>query len=296
LEELAPLKENYPSLTGDEGDHPMTECATFADNIKGQGYSFQSGWHFINEPYYPDGDNNYPFEMPDHDIVDALDTLTQWLSNDGTAYKSSYYYTTIKNYFPDEDNARSFALRLVIHYVGDIHQPLHSTALVNDTYPNGDAGGNYEHLPNICGASNLHAVWDSTGYSYCGFPDLPLSTTDWSWYSQEASAIASSYPIDKSKLHDGDFQAWADQSFELAKSQTYPGKNLKHFDLNCRRCCQRGAFGRIRHGSRGHLEDANHVRRLPPEQLDAADLRIEQLIRHPAVSTQIILRYSPNNF
>jgi hypothetical protein len=35
LDELAPLKENYPSLTGDEKDHPMTECATFADNIKG---------------------------------------------------------------------------------------------------------------------------------------------------------------------------------------------------------------------------------------------------------------------
>lgn len=78
-------------------------------------------------------------------------------------------------------------------------------------------------MPNICGASNLHAVWDSVSYSYCGFPDLPLDSTDWSWYTKEASSIASAYPINKNNLNNGDFQAWADQSFELAKSQTYPG-------------------------------------------------------------------------
>jgi len=31
--------------------------------------------------------------MADTDIVQALDSLVQWLSYDGTAYKSSYYYT-----------------------------------------------------------------------------------------------------------------------------------------------------------------------------------------------------------
>ncbi len=40
LDVLAYLESSYASLTKDEGDHPFTECATFADNIKGQGYSF----------------------------------------------------------------------------------------------------------------------------------------------------------------------------------------------------------------------------------------------------------------
>ena len=40
LDELAPLKADFPSLTYDEGEHPMTECATFADNIKALGYSW----------------------------------------------------------------------------------------------------------------------------------------------------------------------------------------------------------------------------------------------------------------
>jgi hypothetical protein len=30
----------------------------------------------------------------------------------------------------------------VVHLVGDIHQPLHSVALYNLTYPKGDIGGN----------------------------------------------------------------------------------------------------------------------------------------------------------
>jgi hypothetical protein len=40
LSVLAPLKKDYPSLTSDEGSHPFTECALFADNIKGKGYSW----------------------------------------------------------------------------------------------------------------------------------------------------------------------------------------------------------------------------------------------------------------
>jgi len=220
LAELAPLKENYPSLTEDEGDHPMTECATFADNIKGQGYSFQAPWHFKDQPYYPDGVKS--FDEPTENIVDALSCFTEWLSNSGTTYQDSYYYKTVKNYFPDEEDARSFALRLIIHYAGDIHQPLHATTEVSNAYPNGDAGGNYEHLPNICGASNLHAVWDSLAYKYCGFVDLPMTSDDWTWYSETASSLAHEYPIDKSQMYDGDFQQWATLSYEIATKDVYP--------------------------------------------------------------------------
>jgi hypothetical protein len=37
---LAPLKADYPTLTKDESSNPFTECALFADNIKGEGYSW----------------------------------------------------------------------------------------------------------------------------------------------------------------------------------------------------------------------------------------------------------------
>jgi len=54
---------------------------------------------------------------------------------------------------------------MIIHYIGDLHQPLHAVALVNSTYPSGDMGGNKEYLPtNACGATNLHSAWDSVGF------------------------------------------------------------------------------------------------------------------------------------
>ena len=33
-------------------------------------------------------------------------------------------------------------------------------------------GGNLENLPDIGGATNLHAAWDSVIYSYCGYATL----------------------------------------------------------------------------------------------------------------------------
>jgi len=73
LDELVALQESNPELTKDEKDHPMTECALFADNIKGQGYSFQSGWHFIDKPYLDEPGTtiaDFPkFEMDQYDIV-----------------------------------------------------------------------------------------------------------------------------------------------------------------------------------------------------------------------------------
>jgi hypothetical protein len=222
LAELAPLKENYPSITGDEGDHPMTECATFADDIKGQGYSFQSAWHFKDSPYFPDG--TMPYDQPEEDIVGALKCFTDWLSYNGNEYLDNFYYKTVKNYFPDEEDARSFALRMIIHYVGDIHQPLHATTQISPSYPNGDAGGNFEHLPNICGASNLHSVWDSLAYTYCGYVDLPMSDADWTWYTETSQSIAGDYPIDKNQMYDGDFDKWAEISNNYAATDVYPGK------------------------------------------------------------------------
>ena len=69
LDVLSSLKDSYPDLI-EEGSHPFTECATFADDIKHKGYSFQSDWHFINLPYFDEGGSaeDYPdFHMKDTD-------------------------------------------------------------------------------------------------------------------------------------------------------------------------------------------------------------------------------------
>jgi hypothetical protein len=42
---------------GSESDYPFVECAVFADTIKGQGYTWQSSWHFVNNPYLDESKN-----------------------------------------------------------------------------------------------------------------------------------------------------------------------------------------------------------------------------------------------
>jgi hypothetical protein len=45
------------------------------------------------------------------------------------------------------------ALKFIVHFVGDIHQPLHDE-------DHGDKGGNTVHLTYFGKSTNLHAVWD----------------------------------------------------------------------------------------------------------------------------------------
>ena len=69
-------------------------------------------------------------------------------------------------YYATEDQAKSVALRFLIHYLGDIHQPLHCATRVDYSYPDGDKGGNLFHLKSSQGVSNLHALWDSAIYQF----------------------------------------------------------------------------------------------------------------------------------
>jgi hypothetical protein len=60
-----------------------------------------------------------------------------------------------------EADGLSTGMRLLLHYVGDIHQPLHGTSRVDHVYPAGDRGGNNFPIQPVSGAKNLHSAWDS---------------------------------------------------------------------------------------------------------------------------------------
>lgn len=170
------------------------------------GYDFQADWHFFDQPYYDEGGSaeDYDFVEADYIVVDALTALTAFIRGDSGA-SSSPYVQQIASYMTDEADQISFALRLVIHYVGDIHQPLHVTAEVDSHYPSGDKGGNKEDVPSHDGAYNLHAVWDSVMYEYTGYPRVPLHNSDWVWYTMEAEDLATNYPVNESLVYPQEF-------------------------------------------------------------------------------------------
>ena len=68
---------------------------------------------------------------------------------------------------------RITALKFLIHFVGDLHQPLHSS-------DNNDRGGNEDAVTTIDGCKEFHAVWDTAMVDYImtvqHLPTLPKST------------------------------------------------------------------------------------------------------------------------
>ena len=190
--------------------------------------NWQFNWHFVDQPYLDKGGklSDFDFKVNPEKVCDALDALTKFLKGDKSALSTSYVKTIQEN-FPDETDQLSFALRLVIHYTGDIHQPLHTVSVVDSTYPQGDMGGNLEHIPDIdppTGVEELHALWDSVIYNYPGYPDLPFSSSLWKEYSDTAAHLYEEFPPDEDKLLPGQFEAWADEGLEIAKKFVYDGK------------------------------------------------------------------------
>lgn len=193
---LKTYSKGHPDMIVSEGTYPFVECATFADQIKGQGMAWQSNWHFKDTPYLDEGGsvNDYPNFKPDPNTVDlAIADIMNWLMNKGDYTNSFVYQTIMSNNVGTEDEAKSFALRLLIHYVGDLHQPLHATARLDAKYPKGDAGGNFFRLPEKLGAKNLHSVWDSVVYLWTGTPTLPLSYNDWTTQGQVIGNLEKKY-------------------------------------------------------------------------------------------------------
>ena len=104
--------------------------------------------------------------MDPKNISEAIPGIVDWIK--GTAgHTNSFVYTTIMNYVKgDEARGKSYALRLLIHYLGDIHQPMHSISRINKDYPAGDRGGNDFPLPGHYSIKELHAAWDSALYEF----------------------------------------------------------------------------------------------------------------------------------
>ncbi len=101
-----------------------------------------------------------------HNITEHIPDIVDWLSNKGDYKDSNTYATVMKNNYNNETRAKSYALRLLIHYLGDVHQPMHALSRVNPEFPAGDRGGNSFPLKNHYSISELHAAWDSVLYEF----------------------------------------------------------------------------------------------------------------------------------
>jgi hypothetical protein len=118
------------------GGESMASVSTWMDQIRSQPkYRYTNTWHWVT---IPDGMHYDDIEKkPEGDVIEATERMVTILRSD-TASRDD----------------KEFALRLLIHLVGDLHQPLHVGNGV-------DKGGTDMQLRWMKRGSNLHQVWDS---------------------------------------------------------------------------------------------------------------------------------------
>jgi len=113
------------------------------DDQRGKGRAYEWGlYHYVNLPKTDDG-SAFALPEPPH-VVWAIEDSLKTLRDPKAAL-----------------DQRRFALAVLMHCVGDIHQPLHACTW------NDDAGGNRYLLAGVAfsdlykgGRGNLHAFWD----------------------------------------------------------------------------------------------------------------------------------------
>ncbi len=101
-------------------------------------------WHYISVAYVPPYSKSSAevLQPQQPNVVSQIPASIQMIRRGSAAEKAIH-------------------LCWLLHLVGDIHQPLHCGSLVNETFPQGDQGGNLS-LVRVNGGPpmRLHATWD----------------------------------------------------------------------------------------------------------------------------------------
>jgi hypothetical protein len=185
--------------------------SVWADDVRRRpGFEFSGDEHFADFPFGVD-QTPLPDLPKERNVINALGRYVQVL-------KTS-----------TDDNERAQALRFIIHYVGDIHQPLHCSARVDKRNPQGDAGGNFFFVM-VPDRINLHSFWDGGLNAFPrggGSPDFEPPPQD--LIDNAVVSIVKQHPDTNTLLRLDDptnFQGWADESSWLAEKYAYANRKL----------------------------------------------------------------------
>lgn len=158
----------------------LAEVANFADEIKSdRKYREFSAWHYVNFA----ADAKYGDAKPseDGDIITGIEKCISIIKSEASS--------------PED---KSFYLKMLIHLIGDLHQPLHVGRLE-------DRGGNDIQVQWFDNGSNLHRVWDSNMINQYGMS-----------YSELAESLPRISKKQEKAIQEGTVLDWAEESQEIA--------------------------------------------------------------------------------
>ncbi|WP_194852480.1 S1/P1 nuclease [Nonlabens antarcticus] len=146
--------------------------STYGDEIKSDNaFRMYGPWHYVNVPF----DSTY--EEHEHndkgDIITGIDTCIKIIKSK-TATKQE----------------KAFHLKLLVHFIGDLHQPMHVG--IGD-----DKGGNDFQVSWYNNGTNLHSVWDSRMIESYGMT-----------YSELADNMPALSKEERQKMQSGTHRDW----------------------------------------------------------------------------------------
>lgn len=185
--------KQYPQTRG------FVASSIWADLIRSHDIAVYDEWHYINQPIFSSAEFalNENFAQPKNVVWAISQSLRVLNSKRATDFEKAMF------------------LRLLIHFVGDIHQPLHCTSFYSKSFPQGDKGGTLYPVISPHG-NNLHVVWDrGLGYfkRYTGKDRI----------ARMAKAIEKKYPMEnfRQQMKIDKPAQWANECYQLSKKRAY---------------------------------------------------------------------------
>ena len=186
LRELTPAaRAQVAHLLG--GEAMLVAQSNWADEIKSQRRD-TAPWHFVDIPLPARGLVIQRDCADGNCVVAQIQADLQMLRNKKLG-----------------DAARAQALLFLIHFVADVHQPLHAE-------DNDDKGGNEVRVEIGRERANLHKVWDVDVVEAMGFdPGAAAAGIEHAISREQRQAWAHGTPVD-----------WANEAHAIARDQIYP--------------------------------------------------------------------------
>jgi len=175
------------------GGESLAFVSTYSDEIRSDERYKQLGpWHYVNFPFEKTYKTHPKSEKGD--IIVAINACISALKNENVS---------------NED--KIFNLKMLVHFIGDLHQPLH-------VGKSDDRGGNRFQVLWFNEETNLHTVWDTK----------MIESYNMS-YSELAAASSKLSKEQMIQLQQGSLLDWVNESRELCKdvyTNTESGENL----------------------------------------------------------------------
>jgi hypothetical protein len=203
------LKKDTSDLT----DHDIASEATWADAFRESSPAARAAtrqWHFVDIDFDTPDINKACFEP-----VQPADVASEGPASDCVVHKIDAFKAELAD--PDiPRKERILALKFLLHFVGDVHQPLHAAQRVDPDTKTDDAGGNCVGIlhGNAKNPVRLHSYWDTTLVQKALGKDVDEAADKLTPLLTKANL---------KKWSGGEASDWAKESYQIAKKKVYAG-------------------------------------------------------------------------